>query len=122
MFQQHLRDGYQVEVPDRWLRRGNPWEFACASARDGRFRGRTEDYTDAQGRLRHRWVDTRDVLAVPYDMPVPGYRNDTVNTLRLWRAEATEAFDLEEFNAGSYSDAVAAKNHGRADHHGAVPE
>jgi starch phosphorylase len=110
MFQQHLRDGYQVEVPDRWLRRGNPWEFRVRECtRQVRFHGRTETYTDARGRLRHRWVDTRDVLAVPYDMPVPGFRNDTVNTLRLWRSEATEAFDLVEFNAGSYSDAVAAK-------------
>jgi len=110
MFQQKLEDGYQVEMPDRWLRRGNPWEFRVRErTRRVRFHGRTEAWTDSAGRRHHRWVDTRDVWAVPYDMPVPGYRNHTVNTLRLWRSEATDAFDLEEFNAGSYSDAVAAK-------------
>jgi starch phosphorylase len=110
MFNQGLRDGYQVEFPDRWLRRGNPWEF-CVRERTRRikFRGHTVLHTDEQGRRHHRWVATRDVLAVPYDMPIPGYHNQTVNTLRLWRAQATHAFDLEEFNAGSYTDAVAAK-------------
>jgi starch phosphorylase len=110
MFQQKLQNGYQVENPDRWLRRGNPWEFELIErCRRVRFGGRSESYTDGDGRWRQRWVDTRDVLAVPYDMPVPGYRNEQVNTLRLWRAAATDEFDLEEFNAGSYTDAVAAK-------------
>jgi starch phosphorylase len=110
MFKQGLSDGYQVENPDRWLRRGNPWEFEVRECtRSVHFGGRSEAYRDDQGRERFRWVDTRTVLAVPFDMPVPGYRNGTVNTLRLWRAAATQAFDLEEFNAGSYTDAVAAK-------------
>jgi len=112
MFQQRIDNGYQVEVPDRWLRRGNPWEFRVRECTVRvHFRGRSEAYRDAEGTTRYRWVDTRQVFAVPYDMPVPGYRNDTVNTLRLWRAEATEDFDLEEFNAGSYTDAVSAKIH-----------
>ena len=111
MFHQRIRDGYQVESPDRWLRHGNPWEFEVPErTRRIRFGGRAETWTDERGRQRHRWVDSRDVLAVPFDMPVPGYRNGIVNTLRLWRAAATEEFDLEEFNAGSYTDAVAAKN------------
>jgi len=110
MFHQRLRDGYQVEVPDRWLRRGNPWEFRNREyTRRIRFGGRSELYRDERGSERYRWVETSDVFAVPYDMPVPGYRNETVNTLRLWRAEATEDFDLDEFNAGSYTDAVAAR-------------
>jgi starch phosphorylase len=110
MFRQQLQNGYQVESPDRWLRRGNPWEFEVIErTRRVHFGGRREVYRDARGRERYRWVDTRDVLAVPYDMPVPGYRNGTVNTLRLWRAMATQEFDLGEFNAGSYTDAVAAK-------------
>jgi starch phosphorylase len=110
MFQQQVVDGYQVENPDRWLRRGNPWEFEVLECtRRVKFGGRQEAYPDDSGRQRFRWVDSRDVLAVPYDMPIPGYRNNTVNTLRLWRAAATEGFDLEEFNAGSYTDAVAAK-------------
>ena len=110
MFQQRIRDGYQIEVPDRWLRRGNPWEFEVRECtRRVRFGGRSEIHVDDYGNQHFRWVDTHDILAVPYDMPVPGYRNETVNTLRLWRAAATEEFDLEEFNAGSYTDAVAAK-------------
>lgn len=111
MFHQRIEDGFQVEYPDRWLRHGNPWEIECPehSCRV-HFFGRSEYYRDADNALRVRWVDTHDVLAVPYDIPVPGFRNGTVNTLRLWKSEATDEFDLEEFNAGSYSDAVAAKN------------
>ena len=73
------------------------------------FGGRTQFAQDAAGRLRARWVDSHDVLAVPYDVPIPGYRNGVVNTLRLWSATATDEFDLGEFNAGSYTRAVAAK-------------
>tara|TARA_R100000005_G_scaffold96309_2_gene82249 strand:- start:6306 stop:8762 length:2457 start_codon:yes stop_codon:yes gene_type:complete len=111
MFHQRIENGYQIEDPDRWLRFGNPWEIECPEAtRRIRFFGRSEHYRDAEGAWRVRWADTRDVLAVPYDIPVPGYRNGTVNTLRLWKAEATDEFDFNEFNAGSYTDAVAAKN------------
>ncbi len=111
MFHQRIENGYQVEYPDRWLRHGNPWEIECPEAtRRIQFFGRSEHYQDANGAWRVRWADSRDVLAVPYDIPVPGYRNGTVNTLRLWKAEATDEFDLNEFNAGSYTDAVAAKN------------
>ena len=110
MFHQKLSNGYQVENPDRWLRRGNPWEFEVLErCRRVHFGGRSESYRDAHGHWRQRWVETRDVIAVPFDMPVPGYRNGRVNTLRLWRAAATDEFDLEEFNAGSYTDAVDAK-------------
>ena len=111
MFHQQIRNGYQVEAPDQWLRFGNPWEIECPeNTRRVKFFGRSEHYHDHRGELRVRWVDTLDVLAVPFDIPVPGYRNDTVNTLRLWKSEATDEFNLEEFNAGSYIDAVAAKN------------
>ncbi len=111
MFRQLIDDGHQSEEPDHWLRDGNPWEIERPEyAQRVRFGGRTEYHHDNTGRLRVRWVDTRDVIAVPYDVPVPGYRNDTVNTLRLWRASATEEFDLGEFNAGSYPESVAAKN------------
>ncbi len=110
MFQQHIRDGFQVEEPDHWLRDGNPWEIERPeSTRQVRFYGRTEYYHGDDGRLRTRWADSHDVVAVPYDMPIPGYRNGTVNTLRLWRATTTDVFDLDEFNAGSYPEAVAAK-------------
>ena len=111
MFHQKIRKGYQVELPDHWLEIGNPWEFESPeNTRRVKFYGRSEPYRDMEGKLHYRWVDTQDVLAVPFDMPIPGYKNDTVNTLRLWKAMATEEFDLCEFNAGSYTEAVAEKN------------
>ena len=111
MFRQQVVDGAQIEEPDHWLREGNPWEVERPEYTQRiRFEGHTEWLPDHLGRRRPRWTETRDVLAVPYDVPVPGYRNDTVNTLRLWRACATEEFDLGEFNAGLYPESVAAKN------------
>jgi glycogen phosphorylase len=111
MFRQEIQNGYQVEEPDHWLRDGNPWELERPEySQRVKFGGRTERVDDDRGEWRIRWVDTHDVLAVPYDMPIPGYRNDTVNTLRLWKAEATDIFDLGEFNAGRYPESVAAKN------------
>jgi len=111
MFRQHIEGGYQIEEPDHWLRNGNPWELERPEFTQRiKFGGRCEYYHDASDKMRARWVDSRDVLAVPYDNPVPGYQNGTVNTLRLWKAAATDEFDLNEFNAGSYPEAVAAKN------------
>ena len=111
MFHQHIEDGYQVEEPDQWLRDGNPWEIERPEyTRRIQFEGRSETVLGDDGVWRHRWVETRDVLAIPYDTPIPGFRNGTVNTLRLWTAAATDEFDLNEFNAGDYSEAVAAKN------------
>lgn len=111
MFHQHIENGRQVEDPDHWLRDGNPWEIERAEdTRRIRFYGRVENYHDDKGAMRPRWVESQDVLAVPFDMPIPGYRNETVNTLRLWKASTTDVFDLSEFNAGSYPEAVAAKN------------
>ncbi len=111
MFRQELENGYQIEEPDHWLRDGNPWEMERPEHTQRiHFGGRTEFYMDENGAMRTRWVDTHDVLAMPYDMPVPGFRNDTVNTLRLWKSTATDEFDLDEFNAGSYTEAVQSKN------------
>ncbi|MGQ9424518.1 glycogen/starch/alpha-glucan phosphorylase [Gilvimarinus sp. F26214L] len=111
MFHQRIRNGYQEEHPDHWLEKGNPWEFeAPEHTKVVKFNGRTEVYHDGDGRHHVRWVDTDDVLAVPFDVPIPGYRNDTINTLRLWKAMATEEFNLNDFNAGSYTESVAAKN------------
>ena len=93
------------------LRNGNPWELERPEfSQRIKFGGRSELYRDDNGHQRMRWVDTHDVLAVPYDIPVPGYGNDTVNSLRLWKATATDEFDLDEFNAGEYAESVAAKN------------
>jgi starch phosphorylase len=111
MFRQHIEEGRQVEEPDNWLQDdGFPWEIGRFELTQRvKFGGRAEPYIDSTGAPRYRWVDTHDVLAVPFDVPIPGYRNGCVNTLRLWRAKATYAFDLGEFNAGSYADSVAAK-------------
>ncbi len=111
MFRQRIVNGYQVEEPDHWLGMENRWEIKRPEFRQRiKFGGRSEVYADAQGENRMRWVDTRDVQAVPYDVPIPGYRNGTVNTLRLWKAAATEEFDLEEFNSGDYAGSVSDKN------------
>ncbi len=110
MFHQRIADGQQVECPDHWLEFGNVWEFeAPQDARRVKFYGRSVLRAGGDG-LQREWVDTQDVLAVPCDMPIPGYRNGVVNTLRLWKSSATEEFDLNEFNAGGYAEAVAAKN------------
>lgn len=111
MFSQLIVNGEQVEKPDHWLRNGNIWEVERPEYTQRiKFGGHTEVHTDEHGHSRVCWVDTHDILAVPFDTPIPGYRNGTVNTLRLWKAAATEEFDLEEFNAGDYAEAVAAKN------------
>jgi glycogen phosphorylase len=111
MFRQKIENGRQIEEPDHWLRDGNPWEIERPEFSSlVKFGGHSELHSDLDGQLRPRWVNTQDVVAIPYDVPVPGYRNGTVNTLRLWKATATEEFNLNEFNAGSYTEAVAAKN------------
>ncbi|WP_239234577.1 glycogen/starch/alpha-glucan phosphorylase [Candidatus Nitrotoga sp. BS] len=111
MFRQKIDNGYQLEEPDHWLRNGNPWEIERPEHSVlVKFGGKTEHHKQPDGTMRVYWKFTNDVMAVPYDVPVPGYRNGTVNTLRLWKATATEEFDLDEFNKGSYADAVEAKN------------
>ena len=111
MFVQKIIDGYQVERPDRWLRHGNPWEVRIANRIvTVPFFGHTETYVDKDGRRHHIWTNTQNVLAVPYDMPIPGFNNGRINTLRLWKAEANDEFDLAEFNDGDYAEAVATKN------------
>ena len=107
IFRQTFVDGEQVEQPDTWLSHGNPWEFAHFELTQSiGFGGYTEDFTDERGALRRRWVPGNVVYAVPYNYMVPGYRNGKVNVLRLWSARATEAFDLQVFNAGDYEQAV----------------
>ena len=111
IFFQSIRDGYQVETPDNWLRLGNVWEFPrpeflyCV-----RFYGRAEQYTDDKGKLMHRWIDTEEIMAMAYDTPIPGYKNNTVNNLRLWSAKASREFDLNYFNDGDYISAVSNKS------------
>uniref|UniRef100_UPI0035C7F3FE glycogen/starch/alpha-glucan family phosphorylase n=1 Tax=Microbacterium schleiferi TaxID=69362 RepID=UPI0035C7F3FE len=109
IFRQTFVDGQQVEQPDAWLRMGSPWEFPHPEAAQTiSFGGRTETYDD-NGVERTRWIPDWNVLAVPYNMMVPGYHNGRVNTLRLWRAAATNAFDLRIFNSGDYEESVRAQ-------------
>jgi starch phosphorylase len=110
IFDQEVVDGWQVERTDKWLRYGNPWEIARPEwAVEVRLGGHTERYTDHEGRLRVRWIPHRIVNGVPYDTPILGYRVNTANTLRLWRAEAPESFDFSVFNRGDYYGAVNQK-------------
>ena len=110
IFHQKIKNGYQVELPDEWLTLGSPWEFARPEyAVPIHFYGRIETYQERSGRTCSKWVDTQDVLAVPYDFPIPGYKNDVVNTLRLWSARSTEDFDFDYFKHGDYEQAVQQK-------------
>jgi len=109
IFQQKIVNGYQVEQPDPWLKLGYPWEIGHPEfAIEVPFEGRVEGAWEEQGAV-WEWVDTKKVIGVPYDLPVVGYGGYTVNTLRLWAARAAEEFDLEDFNRGSYLQAVESK-------------
>ncbi|MFA6092610.1 MAG: glycogen/starch/alpha-glucan phosphorylase [Elusimicrobiota bacterium] len=110
IFKQVLRDGHQVEQPDKWLRLGTPWAIGRPEyTLRVRFGGRTVHAPRKDGRHGVQWVDTEDVLAMPYDIPVPGFRNGVVNTLRLWSSKGTEEFDLDYFNTGDYVKAYDRK-------------
>jgi glycogen phosphorylase len=110
IFDQEIRQGWQVEITDKWLQMGNPWEIPRPQIGfDIKFGGRTEAYTDAQGQYRVRWLPDKVIKGVAYDTPILGYRVHTANFLRLWKAEATESFDFQAFNVGNYYGAVQAK-------------
>jgi len=110
IFDQEIRSGWQVEITDKWLRFGNPWEIPRGEITfDVNFGGHTEAYYDAEGRYRVRWIPDRVVKGVAYDTPILGYRVNTCNTLRLWKAEACESFDFQAFNLGDYYGAVDEK-------------
>ena len=110
IFDQELHDGWQVEVTDKWLRYGNPWEIAKPEiVYYVKWGGYTETFHDEQGAYRVRWVPNHVVKGTPYDTPVQGYGVNTCNTLRLWSAEAVESFDFQAFNTGDYYQAVADK-------------
>jgi glycogen phosphorylase len=110
IFDQVIRDGWQVEVTDKWLRLGNPWEIPRPEiVHDVKFGGYTEGFTDEKGRYRVKWVPGSVVRGMAYDTPVAGYNVGTVNLLRLWKAEAAESFDFQAFNTGDYYRAVMEK-------------
>ena len=110
IFDQAIRDGWQVEATDKWLQQGNPWEIVRPEV--GwyvNFGGRTERFIDSEGRTGVRWMPGSRVKGIACDIPVPGYRINTCNTLRLWRSEAVESFDFRDFNVGDYYGAVREK-------------
>lgn len=110
IFHQIIKDGWQVEIPDNWLRFGNPWEIPRPEDTvEVKLGGHTEMFHDTNGNSRWCWIPDRTVIGIPHDTPVPGYQTNTVNPLRLWKAEASEAFNFDAFNAGNYDRAVAEK-------------
>ncbi len=111
IFNQHIVDGFQKELPDNWLRFGNPWEMPRPEHMyPVRFYGRIHQFVDSKNMLHNEWVDTQNVLAMAYDVPIPGFHCNTVNTMRLWGAKSTLEFDFEDFNEGDYVGAVEHKN------------
>lgn len=107
IFRQAIRNGWQVEHSDKWLRPGNPWEIKRPEwAVQVKLGGHTQSELDSQGRYRVRWVPSRIIEGVPYDIPILGYQTNTCNTLRLWSAQAPESFDFDAFNSGDYMGAV----------------
>ena len=110
IFDQSIRDGWQVETTDKWLQKGNPWEIVRPEiAYYVNGGGHTEHYNDEKGRHRVKWVPGRVIKGVAYDTPISGYKGTTVNVLRLWKSEAVESFDFESFNTGDYYAAVNEK-------------
>lgn len=110
VFYQTIENGWQVEHADNWIRYGNPWDFKRPHIQvEVNFYGRSEAYKDVDGRLRHRWVDTETVKALPYDTLIPGYDTRNVSSMRLWTAVSNEDFNLFQFNAGDYTGAMDAK-------------
>ena len=112
MFKQEIKDGYQIEVPDNWLKDGNPFEIRRSEYRyEVKFGGYVRSYRDEKtGRDMFVQEDYRSVIAVPYDVPVVGYGNNTVNTLRIWDAEAVNTFNLSSFDKGDYQKAIEEEN------------
>jgi starch phosphorylase len=110
IFDQAIRNGWQVELTDKWLRFGNPWEIVRSEITcEVGFGGHTEASVDADGRYRVTWLPETVIKGVAYDTPIPGYRVPTTNLLRLWKAEAAESFDFDAFNVGDYYGAVHQK-------------
>ncbi|MDQ3034692.1 MAG: glycogen/starch/alpha-glucan phosphorylase [Myxococcota bacterium] len=111
MFRQAIVAGVQIEEPDTWLLHGTPWETArTETTYTVRYEGRVEPRVDPTGRTFYAWVDTQDVIAEAHDIPVPGYRNGVVNTLRLWSPRPVHEFDLALFNHGDHFGSVHKRN------------
>ncbi|MGB6157598.1 MAG: glycogen/starch/alpha-glucan phosphorylase, partial [Acidobacteriaceae bacterium] len=110
IFDQQIRDGWQVESTDKWLRLGNPWALERPEdAFEVKLGGRTETQSDSTGRAHVTWIPQKVVRGIPHDTPILGYRTNTANTMRLWSAQAVESFDFGTFNNGDFLGAVADK-------------
>jgi starch phosphorylase len=111
LFKQEFRNGYQVELPDDWMKYGTPWEIVRPEhTTEIEVYGQVENVFDDLGNYVPRWTDTKKLMGIPYDIPIPGYGTETVNFLRLWSSKAAEDFDFEAFNRGGYDEAVREKN------------
>ena len=111
MFKQKIENGYQVEVPDNWLKNGYPFELRRPEySYEVKFGGYVEAQPEENGRTKFVQKDCQSVLAVPYDMPIVGYNNNMVNTLMIWDAQPIEVFELESFDKGDYRKAVEQQN------------
>ena len=110
IFGQEIQDGWQVEITDKWLRQGNPWELHRPERTyEVKYGGHTENREDDQGCFRVHWIPSRVVMGVAYDTPILGYKVNSANLLRLWSAQASESFDFQDFNVGNYMGAVQEK-------------
>ena len=111
IFEQDIENGYQVERADNWLSEGNPWDLLRRSLTYRvQFYGKTETFNKGNDELGFKWINTENVYAIAYDVPVPGYKNQTVNNLRLWQAKAAVDFEFSDFNKGNYVESVSKKN------------
>jgi len=111
MFKQEIKDGYQIEQPDNWLKNGNPFELKRSEyATEIKFGGYVRSYNDEFGKEKFVIENYRSVMAIPYDIPIIGYGNNTVNTLRIWDAEAIQTFNLDSFDKGDYQKAIEEQN------------
>ena len=112
LFKQEFRNGYQVELPDDWMKYGTPWEIVRPEhTTEVELYGQVENVFDDLGNYVPKWTGTKKLMGIPYDIPIPGYGTNTVNFLRLWSSKAHEDFDFEAFNRGGYDEAVRDKNY-----------
>ncbi|MDD5456836.1 MAG: glycogen/starch/alpha-glucan phosphorylase [Candidatus Margulisbacteria bacterium] len=109
LFRQKIINGYQVEVADKWLADGYPWEIERPERYTIQYHGNSQKTRTADGKEVVEWVNSNNVIAIPYDIPVPGFLNNTVNTLRLWAAKSDDEFGFEIFNNGDYVNAYMEK-------------
>ena len=111
LFKQEFRNGYQIELPDDWMKYGTPWEIVRPEhTSEIELYGQVENVFDNIGNYVPKWTGTKKLIGIPYDIPVPGYGTTTVNFLRLWSSKAAEDFNFEAFNSGGYDEAVRDKN------------